>query len=282
MEQGQVNDTYDFGFSRPITIGDRVGLVAFNDNEVVDIMPQRSQKTVMSILDAVLRMNQALRVGSGVPHAPERLNEALTKAVRLVTHDALVVVVSDFFGADEHTTCLASQLAAHNDVLGQIADAVVLVTAHAQFGNRVGAAVGGRYRHNQPRLMRHFALTPHQKKVFQTGRYLTVPLGRDHHKPVAGRQLFGNRAQVPLPVRVALPDAFVPQRQRIAGQWEQPGRIAEFLRLKGPLDETRDLFALRGLSVAAADDAYFHVRRLEVFEMYAVYRVAAYSSESPP
>ena len=106
------------GAWRALDVGDRVGLVAFNDNEVVDIMPQRSQKTVMSILDAVLRMNQALRVGSGVPHAPERLNEALTKAVRLVTHDALVVVVSDFFGADEHTTRLASQLAAHNDVLG--------------------------------------------------------------------------------------------------------------------------------------------------------------------
>jgi uncharacterized protein (DUF58 family) len=106
------------GAWRALDVGDRVGLVAFNDSEVVDIKPQRSQQTVMSILNAVLRMNHALRVGSGAAPGPERLNEALTKAVRLVTHDALVVVISDFFGADEHTGGLASQLAAHNDVLG--------------------------------------------------------------------------------------------------------------------------------------------------------------------
>ena len=106
------------GAWRALDVGDRVGLVAFNDSEVVDIRPQRSQQTVMSILNAVLRMNHALRVGSGAAPGPERLNEALTKAVRLVTHDALVVVISDFFGADERTGRLASQLAAHNDVLG--------------------------------------------------------------------------------------------------------------------------------------------------------------------
>ncbi|MGD8956243.1 MAG: DUF58 domain-containing protein [Chromatiaceae bacterium] len=106
------------GAWRALDVGDRVGLVAFNDSEVVDIRPQRSQQTVMSILNTLLRMNHALRLGSGALPGPERLNEALTKAVRLVTHDALVVVVSDFFGTDEHTGRLASQLAAHNDVLG--------------------------------------------------------------------------------------------------------------------------------------------------------------------
>ena len=46
------------------------------------------------------------------------MNEALTKAVRIAPHDVLVVIISDFFGADEQTGRLASQLAAHNDVLG--------------------------------------------------------------------------------------------------------------------------------------------------------------------
>lgn len=106
------------GAWRSLDVGDRVGLVVFNDTDVIDIKPQRSQKTVMSILRAVLRMNQELRIGSGVTPGPERLNEALTKAVRLALHDVLVVVISDFFGADEQTERLAAQLAAHNDVLG--------------------------------------------------------------------------------------------------------------------------------------------------------------------
>ena len=106
------------GAWRSLDVGDRVGLVVFNDTDVIDIKPQRSQKTVMSILRAVLRMNQELRIGSGVTPGPERLNEALTKAVRLAPHDVLVVVISDFFGADEQTERLAAQLAAHNDVLG--------------------------------------------------------------------------------------------------------------------------------------------------------------------
>jgi uncharacterized protein (DUF58 family) len=103
---------------RSLDVGDRVGLVVFNDTDVIDIKPQRSQKTVMSILRAVLRMNQELRIGSGVTPGPERLNEALTKAARLAPHDVLVVVISDFFGADERTERLAAQLAVHNDVLG--------------------------------------------------------------------------------------------------------------------------------------------------------------------
>ncbi len=106
------------GAWRALDAGDRVGLVAFNDSDVIDIKPQRSQKTVMSILNAVLDMNRKLRVGTGVAPCPERLNEALTKAVRLAPHDVLVVIISDFFGADELTNRLASQLAAHNDVLG--------------------------------------------------------------------------------------------------------------------------------------------------------------------
>jgi uncharacterized protein (DUF58 family) len=106
------------GAWRALDVGDRVGLVAFNDTEVVDIRPKRSQQTVMSILHAVLRMNHQMRIGSGANPGPGRLNEALTKAVRLAPHDVLVVVISDFFGADEQTGRLAMQLARHNDVLG--------------------------------------------------------------------------------------------------------------------------------------------------------------------
>jgi len=106
------------GAWRALDVGDRVGAVVFNDTEVTDIQPQRSQKTVMSILGTVVQMNQRLRVGSDIEPNPGMLNAALRKAVRLAPHDVLVVIISDFFGVDAETERLSASLAAHNDVLG--------------------------------------------------------------------------------------------------------------------------------------------------------------------
>ena len=120
------------GAWRSLDVGDRVGLVAFNDTEVVDIQPQRSQQTVMSILGSIVRMNHALRVGAGIEPNPEMLNEALQRAVRLAPHDLLVVIVSDFFGADEQTGRLAAGLAAHNDVLGLLVHDPIRLDPHGE------------------------------------------------------------------------------------------------------------------------------------------------------
>ena len=106
------------GAWRALDAGDRVGAVVFNDTEVTDIRPQRSQRAVMSILGTVVEMNQRLRVGSDIEPNPAMLNEALRKAVRLAPHDVLIVIISDFFGVDAETERLAASLAAHNDVLG--------------------------------------------------------------------------------------------------------------------------------------------------------------------
>jgi len=106
------------GAWRALDVGDRVGAVVFNDTEVTDIRPQRSQQAVMSILGTVVQMNQRLRVGTDIEPNPGMLNAALRKAVRLAPHDVLVVIISDFFGVDAETERLSASLAAHNDVLG--------------------------------------------------------------------------------------------------------------------------------------------------------------------
>jgi len=106
------------GAWRALDAGDRVGGVVFNDTEVTDIRPQRSQQAVMSILGTVVEMNQRLRVGTDIEPNPGMLNEALRKAVRLAPHDVLVVIISDFFGVDSETERLSASLARHNDVLG--------------------------------------------------------------------------------------------------------------------------------------------------------------------
>lgn len=105
------------GAWRAVHVGDRVGAVVFNDSDIVDVRPQRSQKTVMSVLGTVLKMNHALRADSSVEPNPGMLNRALDKALQLVSHDTLVVMVSDFFGVDEQTEKLTARMVEHNDVL---------------------------------------------------------------------------------------------------------------------------------------------------------------------
>ena len=105
------------GAWRAVAVGDRIGAVIFNDVELFDIRPQRSHKTVMSILGNVVQMNHALRADTPVEPNAGMLNRALEKALQLVSHDGLIVMISDFFGVNEQTERLTARIAEHNDVL---------------------------------------------------------------------------------------------------------------------------------------------------------------------
>jgi len=105
------------GVWRALDVGDRAGAIVFNDTELVDIRPQRSQKTAMSILGTIVKMNHALHADTAVEPNPAMLNQALESALQLISHDTLVVMVSDFFGVDEQTERLTARMAEHNDVL---------------------------------------------------------------------------------------------------------------------------------------------------------------------
>ena len=102
---------------RALRVGDRAGAVIFNDTDLVEVRPKRSQKTVMSLLGSILQMNHALSADSQVEQNPDMLNRALEAALQFITHDTLVVIVSDFFGVNEQTEKLTTRMAEHNDVL---------------------------------------------------------------------------------------------------------------------------------------------------------------------
>jgi uncharacterized protein (DUF58 family) len=106
------------GAWRAIDVGDRVGAVVFNDKELEEFRPQRSQGAVMGVLHSVLRMNHALNAKTKVEPNPGMLNTALEKASRLAAHDVLVVLISDFSGVDAETERLVARIARHNDLLG--------------------------------------------------------------------------------------------------------------------------------------------------------------------
>jgi uncharacterized protein (DUF58 family) len=102
---------------RILGAGDRVGTIVFNDRDLVEVRPHRSRRTVLRVLGAIAAQNQALGVDRGIATAPPMLNRALRRAERLALHDALVIIISDFDGADAATRRAVGAMARHNDVV---------------------------------------------------------------------------------------------------------------------------------------------------------------------
>jgi uncharacterized protein (DUF58 family) len=105
------------GAWRVLAVGDRVGAIVFNDSEFIEIRARRSRATVLQILSAVVAQNQALGVGRGLVSAPIMLNTALEHAERRALHDATIIVISDFDGADDATRKMIGAMTRHNDVV---------------------------------------------------------------------------------------------------------------------------------------------------------------------
>jgi uncharacterized protein (DUF58 family) len=105
------------GAWRVLGVGDRVGAIVFNDSDLVEIKARRSRATVLQILSAIVAQNEVLAVGRGLATAPVMLNTALEHATRRALHDATIVVISDFDGADDATRKMIGAMTQHNDVV---------------------------------------------------------------------------------------------------------------------------------------------------------------------
>lgn len=102
---------------RVLGAGDRVGAIVFDDRELIEFRPRRSRATVLQILMAIVARNRSLGVNSGIATSPSMLNRALQQAERRALHDAAVIVISDFDGADDETRKLVGAMSRHNDVV---------------------------------------------------------------------------------------------------------------------------------------------------------------------
>ena len=102
---------------RILAQGDRPGAIVFDDQDRIEIRPQRSEARATRILRAIEQMNRSLRADDGRRSNPSQLNDILRHADRLATHDHLVVLISDLDGFDEDTHQLLNRLTRHNDAL---------------------------------------------------------------------------------------------------------------------------------------------------------------------
>jgi hypothetical protein len=94
--------------------------MVFNDDQLNEIRPERSRAAAMRVLERIAARNCELRADSPARPAPAQLNVALESAARTIGHNALVIVVSDFNGADERTRDLLLRIAARNDVIAAL------------------------------------------------------------------------------------------------------------------------------------------------------------------
>ena len=97
--------------------GDRVGAFVFNDEVTEEVRMRRSRATVLRILDRISNLNHLLRSDSSSQPLPQRLNEVLESVARVCHHDALILIASDFDGADEETRDLLLHLSGSNDII---------------------------------------------------------------------------------------------------------------------------------------------------------------------
>lgn len=97
--------------------GDRVGAFIFNDTTIEQIRMHRSRGAVLRILSRISDFNHQLRSDHPPQPGSEQLNRALEAVARVCHHDALLLIASDFEGADEHTRDLLLHLSCSNDVI---------------------------------------------------------------------------------------------------------------------------------------------------------------------
>jgi len=97
--------------------GDRIGAVVFNDQEIVEVKAHRSRDQVLRILASVSCLNRSLSARPTSAANPGMYNHALRRASRLVSHDGLILSISDGTGVNDETMAVGTRIAAHNDAL---------------------------------------------------------------------------------------------------------------------------------------------------------------------
>ena len=97
--------------------GDRVGGIIFDDNEVVEISAKRSRRSMDRFLTTLAEKNLALSADHKKVVQPLHMNRPLESLSKIITHNHLVIIFSDFDQVDDRTEELLRNISAHNDLI---------------------------------------------------------------------------------------------------------------------------------------------------------------------
>lgn len=102
---------------RTLDVGDRVGGLLFNDTELHEFRPGRGERSLLAMLSQLARMNQKLSADSKTASDSQQLAKVLEVAERMVRHDALIIIISDFDGWCDRALASVKRLTQHNDLI---------------------------------------------------------------------------------------------------------------------------------------------------------------------
>jgi uncharacterized protein (DUF58 family) len=101
---------------RVLKEGDRVGGVVFADQGVDIIFPKRDRRNILRFLEKIVERNHELEKSSPLKFE-EALEETMLKIRNIVSHDFLIMIISDFHRYSPKVIKFISRLAQHNDVI---------------------------------------------------------------------------------------------------------------------------------------------------------------------
>jgi uncharacterized protein (DUF58 family) len=104
------------GAWRTLEVGDRVGGIVFDDASLDYVSPKRDRRSVQRLLSLIAIRNESLGPEKKEAHG-NQLQEALRQAQQLVTHDFLLVIISDFQEFDDEIMKTIIQISRHNDII---------------------------------------------------------------------------------------------------------------------------------------------------------------------
>lgn len=96
--------------------GDRVGGVVIADNGIDIVFPKRDRKNILRFLEKIVIRNQELATSPPIK-IEESLKEVFAKIRNIVTHDFLIIIISDFQRYSPEVVKNIIQLSQHNDVI---------------------------------------------------------------------------------------------------------------------------------------------------------------------
>jgi uncharacterized protein (DUF58 family) len=105
------------GGFKVLKASDRIGGLVFDDDTFESVTPKRSRKALMHLLELIVQKNQKLVTRDKMVSKAAFINKVLFKAQNMVTHDYVVVIISDFQYLDDQGRIYLSNMARHNDVI---------------------------------------------------------------------------------------------------------------------------------------------------------------------
>ena len=96
--------------------GDRVGGVVFADNGVDVIFPKRDRKNIFRFFEQIVQRNKELELSEPVDFNVA-LKDVFAKVRNIISHDFLILIISDFHRYSPEVIKELAYMSRHNDVV---------------------------------------------------------------------------------------------------------------------------------------------------------------------